>query len=86
MVLLHKHLTGSMVGIMAATEPRTMPATIGFRPDATDWRILQASDEGPTMTIRRALRLLDHERWLKQFYIDAERLKDENLGNDPDEW
>ena len=63
--------------------------TIGFRPSPEDERILAAAaaaGETTTDTIRRALRLLDHERWLEQMRRDADRLRDENLANEPDAW
>ena len=66
-----------------------MASTIGFRPTQDDERILrEAAQPGETTsdTLRRALRLLDHERWLEQFRADAERLKDENLNTEPDAW
>ena len=64
-------------------------STIGFRPSAEDRRILDeaaASGETTTDTIRRALRLLAHERWLDRARADADRLKDEDLGDEPDAW
>jgi len=45
--------------------------TIGFRPDATDRRILAEDGNTPTKTIRYALRLLDHQKWLEKFYHEA---------------
>lgn len=66
-----------------------MPGSIGFRPSADDERILkEAARPGETTsdTLRRALRLLDHERWLTQFRADAEQLTDENLNSEPDAW
>ncbi|QDZ14843.1 hypothetical protein [Humibacter ginsenosidimutans] len=66
-----------------------MAATIGFRPTADDERILrEAAQPGETTsdTLRRALRLLDHERWLMQFRADAETLANENLNAEPDAW
>ena len=63
--------------------------TIGFRPSPEDERILAAAaaaGETTTDTIRRALRLLDHERWLEQMRRDADRLRDENLADEPDAW
>ena len=60
--------------------------TIGFRPNAQDLRILAASGQSPTATIRRALRLLDHEAWLESFRKDARRLRDEDLSDEPDAW
>lgn len=59
-----------------------MPAPIGFRPTQDDERILSEAarpGEGTSDTLRRALRLLDHERWLTQFRVDAEALKDEDV-------
>ncbi len=66
-----------------------MASTIGFRPTAADERILrEAAEPGETTTdtIRRALRLLEHEAWLNRFRRDAERLKDEDLNAEPDAW
>ena len=54
-----------------------------------DERILREaarSGESTSDTLRRALRLLDHERWLAQFRTDAEALKDEDLGAEPEAW
>ena len=66
-----------------------MPASIGFRPTPDDERILREAarpGEKTSDTLRRALRLLDHERWLAQFREDAETLKDEDLNAEPDAW
>ena len=66
-----------------------MAATIGFRPTPDDERILrEAAEEGESTsdTLRRALRLLDHERWLDQFRADADKLKNEDLNAEPDAW
>jgi len=66
-----------------------MPTTIGFRPTPEDERILREAarpKESTSETIRRALRLLDHERWLEQFHRDAQRLRDEDLTNEPEAW
>ena len=67
-----------------------MPASIGFRPTHDDERILrEAAQPGESTsdnTLRRALRLLDHERWLTQFRADAEELKAEDLNAEPDAW
>jgi len=66
-----------------------MAASIGFRPTQDDERILREAarpGESTSDTLRRALRLLDHERWLTQFRSDAEALKDENLNAEPDSW
>lgn len=73
--------------------PRYAPTmagrTIGFRPNAEDARILEdaaTAGESTTLTIRRALRLLDHERWLDQARRDSTRLRHENLNDEPDAW
>lgn len=66
-----------------------MPATIGFRPTTDDERILrEAARPGETTsdTLRRALRLLDHDRWLREFRSDAERLKGEDLTQEEEAW
>lgn len=66
-----------------------MSTSIGFRPTAEDERILREAahpGESTSDTLRRALRLLDHERWLGQFHTDAETLKDEDLTAEPDAW
>lgn len=66
-----------------------MPATIGFRPTPDDERILRESaqaGESTSDTLRRALRLLDHERWLERFRADADALRDEDLNAEPDAW
>ncbi len=66
-----------------------MANSIGFRPTPEDERILRDAarpGESTTDTLRRALRLLDHERWLMQFRADAEMLKDEDLNSEIDAW
>lgn len=66
-----------------------MPAPIGFRPTQDDERILREAarpGEGTSDTLRRALRLLDHERWLTQFRADAEALKDEDVNAESEAW
>ena len=66
-----------------------MRGSIGFRPTAEDERILHEAGrpgESTTDTLRRALRLLDHDRWLEQFRTDADALKDEELTAEPDAW
>lgn len=66
-----------------------MPTSIGFRPTRDDERIMrEAAQPGETTSdiLRRALRLLDHERWLIQFRADAEALKDEDLNSESDAW
>lgn len=67
----------------------TMATTIGFRPTADDERILREAakpGENTSDTLRRALRLLDHERWLEQFRTDADALKDEDVNAEPEAW
>lgn len=64
-------------------------ASIGFRPTIEDERILREAahpGESTSDTLRRALRLLDHERWLQQFHTDAGRIKDEPVHAEPDAW
>jgi antitoxin ParD1/3/4 len=54
-----------------------------------DERILQDSarpGENTSDTLRRALRLLDHERWLERFHADAEALRAEDLSTEADAW
>lgn len=66
-----------------------MPSSIGFRPTEDDERILREAarpGESTSDTLRRALRLLDHERWLAQFRADADKLKDEDVNEEPDAW
>lgn len=62
---------------------------VAFRPTEEDRRIIEAAkrpDEGVTDVIRRALRLLEREDWLKQAREDAERLADEELSAEEDAW
>ncbi len=66
-----------------------MPASIGFRPTPEDERILREAaqpGESTSDTLRRALRLLDHERWLVQFRADAEALKGEDVNAETEAW
>lgn len=66
-----------------------MTGSIGFRPTEDDERILREAarpGESTSDTLRRALRLLDHERWLIQFRADAEHLKDEDVNAEPEAW
>lgn len=66
-----------------------MPTSIGFRPTPDDERILREAGqpgESTSETLRRALRLLDHERWLVQFRADADALKGEDLNAEPEAW
>jgi hypothetical protein len=60
-----------------------------FRPTDEDRRIIESAkrpDEGVTDVIRRALRLLECEDWLKRARVDAERLADEDLSGEEDAW
>lgn len=66
-----------------------MPSTIGFRPTRDDERILRDAarpGENTSDTLRRALRLLDHEQWLEHFRADAGSLSDEDLSTEADAW
>lgn len=66
-----------------------MSTSIGFRPTAEDERILREAarpGESTSDTLRRALRLLDHEHWLERFHADADKLKDEDLSSEPEAW
>ncbi|GGP03640.1 hypothetical protein LDL08_10560 [Nonomuraea glycinis] len=64
-------------------------ANIGFRATPEDERIIKAAmreGERTSDVIRRALRLLEREVWLKQARADAERLVDEDLSAEGDAW
>lgn len=66
-----------------------MAATIGFRPTERDEQIIRAamrSGEHKSDVLRRALRLLEREVWVKQARTDAERLRDEDLSSEQDAW
>ena len=66
-----------------------MATSIGFRPTPDDERILREAarpGESTTETLRRALRLLDHDRWLEQFRADAKGLKVEDLNAELEAW
>jgi len=60
--------------------------TIGFRPNDEDLRILKEAGGSTTETIRQALRLLDQQLWLERFHADAERLRDEDVNDEPEAW
>lgn len=63
--------------------------TISFHPAQEDERILRdvaRPGESKSGTLRRALRLLDHERWLEQFQADADEIKDEDVNAEPEAW
>ena len=67
----------------------TVWPSVDHRATVDDERILHEAarpGESTTETLRRALRLLDHDRWLEQFRADAEVLKDENLNAEPEIW
>ena len=62
---------------------------VAFRPTDEDRRIIESAkrpDEGVTHVIRRALRLLEREDWLRQARSDAERLADEDLSGEEHAW
>jgi hypothetical protein len=62
---------------------------VAFRPTEEDRRIIESAkrpDEGVTDVIRRALRLLEREDWLRQARADAERLAAEDLSGEEDAW
>lgn len=66
-----------------------VPVSISFRPTQDDERILREAaqpGESTSDTLRRARRLLDHERWLMQFRADAETLVDEDIDAEPETW
>lgn len=66
-----------------------MPTSIGFRPTPDDERILREArqpGESTSDTLRRALRLMDHEHWLAKFRADAEALKGEDVNTEPEAW
>jgi hypothetical protein len=66
-------------------------APISFRPTADDKRIiekLQKQREGitPTEILRRGLQSLERDEWRAQAALDAWRIRDEDLSNEPDDW
>jgi negative regulator of replication initiation len=67
-----------------------MPSTIGFRPTEEDQRIIDAvtqlTGESASDTLRRALRLLDREVWLRQARADMAANADEDISGEPDAW
>ena len=67
-----------------------MPTTIGFRPTEEDQRIIdavtQVTGESASDALRRALRLLDREMWLRQARADMAANADEDLSGEPDAW
>lgn len=80
--LLDNCLTRDYPGGMATSQ-------VAFRPTEEDRRIIASAkrpDEGVTDVIRRALRLLAREDWLRQAREDAERLADEDLSAEQDAW
>jgi antitoxin ParD1/3/4 len=65
--------------------------TIGFRPTEEDQRIIDTAmqatgDTNTSDVIRRALRLLERETWLTRARADAQRLAEENLGDEEGAW
>ncbi|MFT4010158.1 MAG: hypothetical protein QM655_08975 [Nocardioidaceae bacterium] len=66
-----------------------MATSIGFRPTKDDERILREAarpGESTSDTLRRALRLLDHEQWIEQFRADAAAIANEDLDAEPEAW
>jgi negative regulator of replication initiation len=67
-----------------------MPTTIGFRPTDEDQRIIdtvtQLTGESASDALRRALRLLDREIWLRQARADMAANSDEDISGEPDAW
>lgn len=64
-------------------------STVGFRPNQEERRILEeiaSTGMSTSDALRRGLHLVAHERWLDQARADAERLRDENLHDEPDAW
>ncbi len=62
---------------------------VAFRPTEEDRRIIESAkrpDESVTDVIRRALRLLAREDWLRQARADAVGLGDEDLSAEQDAW
>jgi hypothetical protein len=67
-----------------------MASTIGFRPTDEDQRIIdavtQATGESASDALRRALRLLDREMWLRQARADMAANASEDISGEPDAW
>jgi antitoxin ParD1/3/4 len=67
-----------------------MPSAIGFRPTEEDQRIIEAAmkmtGDSASDALRRALRLLDREMWLRQARADMAANADEDLSGEPDAW
>jgi len=66
-------------------------APISFRPSADDRRIIETIQKyragiTPTEILRRGLLALERDEWRAQAMLDAERIKDEDLSNEPDDW
>jgi hypothetical protein len=73
----------------AAYPDEMATSQVAFRPTEEDRRIIESAkrpDEGVTDVIRRALRLLAREDWLRQAREDAEHLADEDLSAEHDAW
>ncbi len=61
----------------------------GFKPTEEDQRIVNENrQEGESITdvMRRALRLLDQQRWEDQARADMYRLRDEDLSDESPAW
>lgn len=66
-----------------------MTDTIGFRPTEEDKRIIEAAMEAgehKSDVLRRGLRLLEKEVWLAKARADLDRIRDEDLSDEPDAW
>lgn len=68
-----------------------MAATIGFRPTDEDQRIIDAAmaatgETSGSAIIRRGLRLLEREVWLRSAREDAQSLSAEDLSAEQDAW
>lgn len=64
-------------------------STVGFRPTAEERRLLEEiANKGMSTSdaLRRGLHLVAHEQWIDQARADAERLREENLNDEPDAW
>ncbi|WP_446223542.1 hypothetical protein ACTWPB_28505 [Nocardia sp. IBHARD005] len=66
-------------------------STIAFRATEADKELVERlSRDGETASdvLRRALRVLDRERWHVEAQADADRIvaAGENLGDEPDAW
>ncbi|WP_280383030.1 hypothetical protein [Nocardia wallacei] len=66
-------------------------STIAFRATEADKELVRhLAEPGETASdvLRRALRVLDSERWHRQAQLEADKIvaSGENLGDEPDAW